>query len=66
MFVVAAGVEGRLQVEQEKADKKFTKRRIGVVGHSDEHVWELKVGRLQAEASTRRGAIPPLGSDFAR
>jgi hypothetical protein len=43
----------------------FTKRRVGMVGRSDERVWELNVGRLRAEASLRRG-IPRLSSEFSR
>ena len=45
--------------------KKFVQRRAGVVGHSDERVWEMRVSRAQADACMRRGAIPPLSSDFS-
>ena len=40
--------------------REFTKRRIKGIGHGGEQIWELKVGRLQANANLRRGTIPPL------
>jgi hypothetical protein len=46
--------------------KKFTKRRVAGIGHADERIWEMKVSRLSANAHLRRGAIPPLSSDFSR
>jgi hypothetical protein len=45
---------------------KFVKRRVAGIGHADEHIWEMKITRLQADACVRRGAIPPLSSDFSR
>jgi uncharacterized UPF0146 family protein len=43
---------------------QFVKRRVAGIGHADEHIWEMKITCLQAKAHLRRGAIPPLSSDF--
>jgi hypothetical protein len=40
--------------------RQFTQRRISGIGHADEHIWEMKISRAQADACLRRGAIPPL------
>ena len=44
---------------------QFVKRRVAGIGHADEHIWEMKISRAQADACMRRGAIPPLSSDFS-
>lgn len=46
--------------------RQFTQRRIKGIGHSDERIWEMPISRAQADACMRRGAIPPLSSDFSR
>jgi hypothetical protein len=45
---------------------KFAKRKTAGIGHAHEGIWEMKVSRALADACLRRGAIPPLSSDFLR
>ena len=63
--ILYVGLTKNLQNDLGSIHDKFTKRRVGVVGNSDERVWELNVGRLRAEASLRRG-IPRLSSPFVQ
>jgi hypothetical protein len=58
--IVYVGLQRNIRADLGGYYKQFTKRRIGVIGHADERVSEMKVSRLRAEASMRRGAIPPL------
>lgn len=61
--IVYVGLTTNLQDDLGSLCDRFTKRRVGVVGHSDERVWNLKVKRLRA--SVRRG-ISRLSSDFVQ
>ena len=61
--IVYVGLTKNLQDDLGSLHDRFAKRRIGVVGHSDERVWELNVGLLRA--SVRRG-IPRLSSNFVQ
>jgi hypothetical protein len=62
--VVYVGLERNVRHDLGGYYPKFVKRRVAGIGHADEHIWEMKISRLQAKAHLRRGAIPPLSSDF--
>jgi hypothetical protein len=64
--VVYVGLERNVRHDLGGYYPKFVKRRIRNIGHADELVWEMTISRLQAKAHLRRGAIPPLSSDFSR
>jgi hypothetical protein len=64
--VVYVGLERNVRYDLGGYYPKFVKRRIRNIGHADELVWEMTISRLQAKAHLRRGAIPPLSSDFSR
>ena len=64
--VVYVGLQRNVRADLGGYYKKFTKRRVAGIGHADERMWEMKVSRLSANAHLRRGAIPPLSSDFSR
>jgi hypothetical protein len=57
--IVYVGLNANFTQDVGSIHETFTKRRIGVVGHAGERVWELNVKRLRAEASLRR-SIPRL------
>jgi hypothetical protein len=57
--IVYVGLTRNLEDDLGSLHDRFTKRRVGLVGHSGERVWELNVKRLRA--SSRRG-IPRLSS----
>lgn len=61
--IVYVGLTKNLQDDLGSLHDRFTKRRVGVVGHSGEHVWELNVKRLRA--SVRR-SIPRLSSEVVQ
>jgi SAM-dependent methyltransferase len=58
--IVYVGLQRNVRADFWGYYKKFSKRRIANIGHADERIWEMRVGRLQADACLRRGAIPPL------
>jgi hypothetical protein len=60
--IVYVGLTKNLEDDLGSLHERFAKRRIGMVGHSDEQVWDLNVKRLRA--SVRRG-IPRLSSNFS-
>jgi hypothetical protein len=64
--VVYVGLTKNLEDDLGSLHDRFTKRRVGLVGHSGERVWELNVERLRADASMRRVAIPPLSSSYSQ
>lgn len=55
--IVYVGLTKNLEDELGPIHDRFTKRRIGMVGHSDERVWDLNVKRLR---SSVRPSIPRL------
>src|ERR1019366_1051010 len=57
--IVYVGLTANFTQDVGSIHDRFVKRRIGVVGHAGERVWELNVKRLRAEASLRR-SIPRL------
>ena len=63
--IVYVGLRRNQKDDLKSLSEIFTMRRIGVVGGSDERVWELNVGRFRTEASQRRG-IPRLSSNFVQ
>ena len=63
--VVYVGLQRNVRADLGGYFRQFTQRRISGIGHADEHIWEMKISRAQADACMRRGAIPPLSSDFS-
>jgi SAM-dependent methyltransferase len=61
--IVYVGLTKNLEDDLGSLHDRFTKRRVGMVGHSGECVWELNVKRLRADASMRRRGIPRLSSE---
>jgi hypothetical protein len=61
--IVYVGLTKNLEDDLGSLHDRFTKRRVGMVGHSDERVWDLNVGRLRA--SVRR-SIPRLSSNHSQ
>ncbi|MDR3748746.1 MAG: hypothetical protein P4M04_11405 [Acidobacteriota bacterium] len=62
--IVYVGLDSNVKHDLGRYYREFTKRRIRNIGHADERIWEKRVGRLQAAAYLRRGAIPPLVPSF--
>jgi hypothetical protein len=58
--IVYVGLQRNVREDLGGYYRQFVKRRIRNIGHADEHLWEMTVSRLQANANLRRGAIPPL------
>jgi hypothetical protein len=55
--IVYVGLTKNLQDDLGSLHERFTKRRIGIVGHSDERVWDLNIRRLR---SSVRRSLPRL------
>jgi hypothetical protein len=64
--VVYVGLQRNVRADLGGYYPKFVRRRVAGIGQADEHIWEMTISRLQAKAHLRRGAIPPLSSDFSR